>query len=115
MDNKLQVLIWPLWLVLPLTYWRFRQSWDQLPERMAIHFNVNWQPNGWMPRNTAFWFMLGLTAFLLIVFTVVAYSLQTASGKSASNWGFLVLGYATMALVYAVNSYVVRYNVTHKP
>jgi len=114
-NNLLRYAIWPLWLALPLTYWRFRESWDELPERMAVHFDIKWQPNGWMARETAFWFMLGLTAFLLVVFTVVAYAMQTATGGRAGGWGFVVVSYATMILIYAVNSYVVQYNITHKP
>jgi len=107
--------IWLLWLALPLTWSRFRQVWDQLPARMATHFDFNWQPNGWMTRETAFWFALGLTAFLLVVFTVISYLIARAPGPELIRWAMLGFSYAVVGFVYAINSWVVQYNLTHKP
>ena len=74
MNRKvLQALIWLLGLALPITACRFWLAWNQLPLRMATHFSLNGQPNGWMPRETAFYFALGVTALVIVVFTVISY------------------------------------------
>src|SRR5262245_53721935 len=40
----------------------------RLPERVATHFDLGGQPNGWMPRSSHVWFMLAFgLAFPLIV------------------------------------------------
>ena len=56
----------------PLTALRYWQVWDELPARMATHFDANGQPNGWMSREAALYFALGLTAFMLVIFTAIA-------------------------------------------
>jgi Protein of unknown function (DUF1648) len=42
-----------LWLALPLTALQYWSVWDQLPARIATHFGVSGQPNGWMARDTS--------------------------------------------------------------
>ena len=75
MNRKvLQALIWLMWLALPLTALRFGLVWDRLPLRMATHFNANGQPNGWMPRESALYVALGVTAVMVAVFTVILAS-----------------------------------------
>ena len=66
-----RTLTWLMWLALPLTALRFWLVWDQLPLRMATHFGASGQPNGWMTREVSLEFALGITAFLLLVFTAV--------------------------------------------
>ena len=47
MERKLfQVAVGLTWLALPLTALNYWRAWDRLPPRMAVHFDVNWQPNG---------------------------------------------------------------------
>jgi len=116
MSNRyFQFAVWLLWVALPLTARRFRMVWDQLPPRMATHFDINWQPNGWMSRETAFWFAVGLTAFLLVVFTVISSLIQRAPSPEFMRWGVLGLSYAVIGFVYAINSWMVQYNLSHKP
>ena len=59
-----------MWLALPLTALRYWMVWDQLPVRMATHFNSG--PAQWLDdaRSVAD-FALGLTAFLLVTFTAL--------------------------------------------
>ena len=60
MDSKLyRALTAILWLALPLTGLQYWSVWNQLPARMATHFGVSGQPNGWMPRETSLIFSLG--------------------------------------------------------
>jgi hypothetical protein len=107
--------LWLMWLALPVTAFRYWQAWDLLPVRMATHFNVNWQPNGWMSRETAFYFALGVTAFLLAVFTVVSYVAHKAHAPDLVSWTLLGFFYVVMSFVYALNSRVVQFNLDGQP
>ena len=48
-----------MWLALPISAWEYWQVWDQLPTRMAVHFDANWQPNGYTSREGALELGLG--------------------------------------------------------
>lgn len=87
MNRKLfQAFIWLMWLALPLTAFRFWAAWNRLPLRMATHFDINSQPNGWMVRDDAFYFALGITAFVLAVFTVIFYVANKTHAPRAFSW-----------------------------
>jgi hypothetical protein len=112
MNRKVFLLfVWLMWLALPLTALRFWVSWDRLPLRMATHFDIHWRPNGWMPRDTAFYFALGITAFVLAVFTIISYVAHKTRAPEAFSWAFLGFFYLVTGFVYAANSGVVQYNV----
>ena len=117
MKRKLfAILIGLMWLALPLTALRYAQVWDQLPARMATHFGANGQPNGWMPRATSLYFGLGLTAFALIIFTVITVILlkQKAEPDTAS---FALLGffYFMTGFIFYVNNSIIEHNLTGNP
>lgn len=110
-----QAFRWLMWLALPVTAFRYRQAWDRLPLRMATHFDVNWQPNGWMPRETALYFALGVTAFLLVVFTIVGYAACKAHVPDAGSWMLLGFFYLVVSFTYVLNSRVVQFNLDGQP
>src|ERR1035441_3364369 len=62
-----------LWLTLPLVALQYRQVWDQLPVHVATHFNAAGQANGWMSREEALKFGVGLMVFRLGVFTALLF------------------------------------------
>ena len=71
MERKLfQIVAGLTWLALalPLTALNYWRAWDRLPMRVAVHFDVNWQPSGWTSREGALMFALGTTTFLLVIF-----------------------------------------------
>jgi len=116
MNRKVfQAFIWLMWLALPITAFRFWRAWDRLPLRMATHFGINGRPNGWMPRDSAFNLALGLTALILVVFTVVAYVAHKTHAPDALSWSLLGFFYFVVGFVYAGNSGVVQYNLTGQP
>ena len=47
---------------LPITALNYWRAWDQLPARMAVHFDANWQPNGYTSREGALMLGLGIMA-----------------------------------------------------
>ena len=111
MNRKVfQALTWLMWLAMPITAFRFWLAWDRLPLRMATHFNLNGQPNGWMPRETALYFALGVTALAVVVFTVISYVAHKTHAPDLLSWSLLGFFYLIIGFVYAGNSGVVQYN-----
>ena len=78
-----------MWLVLPAMAFRYWQLWDQLPARVATHFDAAGHANGWMPRETSLVFTLGFLAFLLAVFSIILYVLHRKYPPSALSWALL--------------------------
>jgi hypothetical protein len=113
-NKYFQLALLLLWAAVPLTIRLFKSVWDQLPMRMATHFNLNGQPNGWMSRDTAFWFAVGITVFLLMVFTVITTLMQRLPSPGFIRWVMLGFAYAMVGFIYAVNTWVVKYNLTNQ-
>jgi len=111
MNHKVfQTLTWLMWLALPITALRFWLAWDRLPLRMATHFDLNGQPNGLMPRETALYFALGVTALVVVVFTVISYVAHKTHAPDLLSWSLLGFFYLIIGFVYAGNSGVIQYN-----
>ena len=105
-----------LWLALPLTAFRYWMVWDQLPARMATHFDASGHPNGWMSRETSLWFALGLTAFMLAIFTLVPYLVTRSRGISAAFcWASVAFAWVLVGFVFYVNNSLIEYNLTSRP
>jgi Protein of unknown function (DUF1648) len=116
MNRKVfQTFTWLMWLALPITALRFALAWNQLPLRMATHFDINGQPNGWMVRETAFYTALGITAFMVAVFTIVSYVAHKAHVPDAFSWSLLGFFYLVIGFVYTANSGVVQFNLDGQP
>jgi len=96
------------WLALPLTALNYWRAWDRLPMRIAVHFNANWQPNGWTSREGSRILALGMTAFLLEVFTVSAYAARLTTTSSGSQWALVAIFYVVLGVVYYVNTWIVE-------
>jgi len=105
-----QFFTWLTWLALPLIALRYWQVWEQLPLRMATHFNASGQPNGWMSRDTSLWFALGITAFLLIVFTVILLVQYSAKKADPASWVTLAFFYFVLGFTFYGNNLVLDYN-----
>jgi Protein of unknown function (DUF1648) len=104
-----------MWLALPLTAFRFWVMWDRLPLRLSTHFDINGQPNGWMPREMFLYLALSLTALMLATFTVVSYFAHKKQFPDASSWALLGFFYLMIGFLYAVNSSVVQHNLNGQP
>ena len=101
MDSKLyRALTAILWLALPLTGLQYWSVWNQLPARMATHFGVSGQPNGWMPRETSLIFSLGLTFLLLVAFT---WALTRVRKPDALAWSLLAMLYVVIGVLFSIN------------
>ena len=67
--KPLVALMWLTLVASAASYW---QAWDQLPNRMAVHFDANWQPNGYTSREGAVMLGLGIMAVMLMLFSLAA-------------------------------------------
>jgi Protein of unknown function (DUF1648) len=105
-----------MWIALPLTALRYAQVWNQLPSRMATHFAANGQPNGWMSRETSLYFGLGLTVFVLIIFTAIALVIrQQKTMPDAPAFALLGFFYLIVGFVFYGNNSVIEHNLTGRP
>jgi Protein of unknown function (DUF1648) len=115
MERKLfQAFVALTWLTLPLTALKYWSVWDRLPMRIAVHFDANWQPNGWTSREGARLLALGTTAFLLTIFTIASFAAARMSASSLSRWSMLVVFYVVLGLVYYVNIWIVDRSLSAK-
>jgi uncharacterized membrane protein len=104
-------LVCLMWIGLPLSALEYWSVWDRLPLRMAVHFDINWQPNGYTSREGALMLGLGIMGFLLIVGTLgalVAHALKT----SAAAWALLVVFYVTLGVCWYGNHSIIRFNLS---
>ena len=104
-----------MWLALPLTALRYWQVWDQLPIRMATHFDAHGRANGWMSREVSLYFALGITAFLLVIFTVIAYVAQRLKGPAVPAFALLGFFYLMVGCIFYVNNSLLAHNLTGQP
>src|SRR5579862_1198830 len=98
MERKLfQLAVGLTWLALPLTALHYRRAWDRLPARMAVHFDVNWQPNGWTSREGALMLVLVTTILPLVIFTIASYVMSQRVGVSNfSKWAMVAVFYVAL-------------------
>ena len=108
-----KLLVGLMWLALPITAVNYWSNWDRLPRRMAVHFDANWQPNGYTSREGALELGLGIMVFMLVVSTVgllIAHAL-----KPAAAWPLLVLFYVVIGFVWFGNHSIVEWNLNPPP
>jgi hypothetical protein len=114
--RRFTILTALMWLALPLSALRYWQVWDQLPARMATHFAADGHPNGWMSREVALSYALGVIAFLLIVFTGIAFAvLKQKAATATSSFALLGLFYAILGFMFYVNNGILQHNLTGNP
>jgi hypothetical protein len=97
-----------MWLALPVTALNYWRAWDHLPSRMAVHFDANWQPNGWTTREGSMMMALGITGFLLLIFTVASYAVRMH--KPGSAWPVLMAFYLALGLFTFASNWIVQRN-----
>jgi Domain of unknown function (DUF1648) len=113
MDSKLyRALTAMLWLALPLTAWQYWSVWEQLPSRMATHFEGAGQPNGWMPRETSLIFAMVVTTLVLVALT---WALTRVRKPDVLAWSLLVMLYVVMGALFSINMAVLNYNLHGRP
>jgi hypothetical protein len=108
-----KALIGMMWVALASTGLSYMDAWDQLPGRMAVHFDANWQPNGYTSREGALEMGLGIMAVLLVVFTVAG--LIASAQKPSAFWPMLIVFYVVLGFVWYGNYSIIKFNLNAQP
>lgn len=106
-------LTWLMWLALPTTGLNYWLAWDRLPYRMAVHFDANWQPNGYTSREGALKLGLGIMGLILIVSTIAALAARAV--KPQASWPVLVISYIVLGFVTYGNYSILKFNLNPQP
>jgi len=104
--HKLAILL--MWLALPISAWNYWQVWNQLPARMAVHFDAHWKPNGYTSRAGALELGLGILGVMLVLFTAATLIISTL--KPAAFWPALLISYIVVGFCWYGNDSIVRFN-----
>lgn len=105
-------LIALLWLSLPAVALRYWLVWDQLPARMATHFNASGRANGWTPVESSLSFSLVFLAIVLAVATVLLMRFRKAG---APSYALLGVFYVVVAVFTYMEYAIVGYNLDGTP
>ena len=97
-----------MWLALPAAAWNYWSVWDRLPGRMAVHFDANWQPNGFTSREGALELGLGIMVVMLVLFTVATLILYAM--KPVAALPGLVVAYVVVGFCWYGNYSIVKFN-----
>ncbi len=96
------------WAVAGLLLLYLQQSWDRLPERVAVHFGLDLQPNGWGSKA-----LLGGVTVLAAVLIATIATVTSARPPADSRIFAVVL--VTLVTPAAVLWQAIRFNVTGAP
>ena len=105
-------LISLMWLALPASGLMYWSAWDRLPARMAVHFDANWQPNGYTSREGAVQMGLGILVTMLVVFTVTTLIIDAL--KPQAFWPAVVIAYFVLGVCSYGNYSIVNFNLQAK-
>lgn len=111
MNRKLwRFLIALLWLALPVVAFRYWMVWDQLPLRMASHFDASGNANGWMSREQSLIFTLAFVAFMLTVFSVTLFAIHRKYPVGMLSWALLIFFHLEMWTIVVMMNSTLNYN-----
>jgi uncharacterized membrane protein len=98
-----------VWILASALLFRLLSVWDQLPERVAVHFGVSMQPDGWGRKSTAAW----LIVLLVIGHGVLTTWLLLAHGQG--NGMLAVIQLATATVFFSIFWQMISFNTQGKP
>jgi uncharacterized membrane protein len=94
---------WPPLVLLALMFLFAAMQWNQVPERVPVHWGLDGQPNGWGPRGLGL-FGLPVTAlFAYVVLTVVP-----SFDPGRANWDTFAGAYRTLRIALLVFLFVLQ-------
>ena len=103
---KFAILV--MWLALPTSAWSYWRVWDQLPARMAVHFDANWRANGFTTREGALQLGLGILIVMLVVFTVTMLAVFYLKPQAIAP--VLLISYVAVGFCWYGNYSIVKFN-----
>jgi hypothetical protein len=106
--NWYKPMVLLMWLALPAMAWNYGRVWNQLPVRMAVHFDADWQANGYTSREGALKLGMGILVLLLILFTVS--TLIVHAMKPSASWPALAIAYVVVGFCWYGNQMIIDFN-----
>ncbi len=97
-----------LWLGPAAVAFKWWRAWSHLPERVAVHFDAAWRPNGWTTRDDALHFSLGLQTGVTLLLTLCVLLVRWR--KPGSSWPVLVISAFALGLITWANFSLVSHN-----
>jgi hypothetical protein len=78
-----------------------------------VHFDANWQPNGYTSKEGAVELGLGIMAVLLVLFTVAG--LIASAQKPSAFWPMLVVFYVVLGFCWYGNYSIIKFSLNAQP
>ena len=101
-----------IWGAVPAMAGMYAMSWQELPARLATHFDLANHPNGWMSREASLTFSLVMGMFIAGLTTL---TLSRVKRPDPAAWALLVLFYVIMGTLLWAENAVIAYNVHGRP
>jgi len=101
-----------IWLALPVMAVMYAMSWQELPARLATHFDLANHPNGWMSRGASLAFLLVMGGFMAGLATVI---LSRVKKPDPAAWALLILFYVILGTLLWAGEAIIAYNVHGQP
>jgi hypothetical protein len=101
-----------IWLTLPIMAAMYATNWQQLPARLATHFDLANHPNGWMSREGSLAFLLVMVIFVAALATLIVSRVQK---PDPAAWSVLLLFYVILGTLLWAGEAIIAYNVHGEP
>ena len=101
-----------MWLVLPALAVRYWQVWDRLPARIASHFDASGRANGWMTREGSMIFVICISAFIVLLGTLI---LGRVRNPEPASFAIAAFFYVIVGVIFWGNESVLVYNLYRRP
>ena len=98
-----------IWILASALLFRLLSVWDELPERVAMHFGVSLQADGWARKST----LAFVTVPVVLGHAVLTTWLVLAHAQGSGNLAVIQLG--TSAVLFSVFWQTITFNISGKP
>ena len=101
-----------IWLSVPLMAGLYAIWWQELPARLATHFDFANYPNGWMSRegSLVFWLVIGTS--LAGMASLILFRVKKPDPLA---WALLILFYVIIGTLLWAEEAIIGYNVHRQP
>ncbi len=101
-----------VWVAVPTMAGMYAMAWNELPARLATHFDLANHPNGWMSREASLTFSLVMGIVIAGSATLI---LSRVKKPDPAAWALLILFYVIMGTLLWAEDAVIAYNVHGRP
>lgn len=98
-----------IWMLASALLFRLLSVWDELPERVAMHFGISLQPNGWGRKSV----LASVTVLVVLGHAVLTTWLLLAHFQGNGNVAIIQL--ATATVLFSVFWQTITFNISGKP